>query len=115
MQMAAGGTIAVGMVLVLLLGEIDLSVGVVSGMCAAAMAVLTVRSGLAAPIAIAIALGSGFVTGAAQGAWIAGFGVPSLIVTLSGLMTWHGSLLEVLGKTSTANLPDSLITQLAGT
>lgn len=115
MQMAAGGTIAVGMVLVLLLGEIDLSVGVVSGMCAAIMAVLTVRSGLPAPAAVGIALVAGFVVGAAQGAWITGFGVPSLIVTLSGLMTWQGSLLQVLGKTGTVNLPDSLITHLAGT
>jgi D-xylose transport system permease protein len=52
LQIAALGTVSVGIVLVLLLGEIDLSVGQVSGLCAAIMAVLNVKSGVAAPLAI---------------------------------------------------------------
>jgi D-xylose transport system permease protein len=115
MQMAAAGTVSVGMVLVLLLGEIDLSVAVVSGMCAAIMAVASVRWGVPPAAAILVGLVAGAAVGAAQGAWITGFGVPSLIVTLAGLMTWQGGLLQVLGRTGTINLRDSLITQLAGT
>ena len=115
MQMAAAGTVSVGMVLVLLLGEIDLSVAVVSGMCAAIMAVVSVRWGLPPSLSIVVGLVAGAAVGAAQGAWITGFGVPSLIVTLAGLMTWQGGLLQVLGRTGTINLRDSLITSLAGT
>src|SRR5512138_1465165 len=58
-QIAALGTLAVGIVLVLLIGEIDLSVGAVSGLCAAIMAVLSVKNGASAPIA----LGAGVLAG----------------------------------------------------
>jgi D-xylose transport system permease protein len=115
MQMAAVGTISVGIVLVMLLGEIDLSVGVVSGMCAAIMAVLTVNAGVPAPAAVGLALLSGAAVGALQGVWITRFGVPSFIVTLAGLSNWQGAHLQVLGKTGTINLGDSFITSLAGT
>ena len=115
LQMAAGGTIAVGIVLVLLLGEIDLSAGVVSGMCAAVMAVLSVRTGLPAPAAIALAIVTGMAVGALHGVWITRFGIPSFVVTLAGLIAWQGGLLRVLGKTGTINLQDPLITKLAGT
>src|SRR5207237_420536 len=52
LQMAAVGTIAVGVVFVLLLGEIDLTVGIVSGLCAGVMAVLNVKMGLPGPVAV---------------------------------------------------------------
>jgi D-xylose transport system permease protein len=115
LQMAATGTISIGLVLVLLLGEIDLSAGVVSGLCAAVMAVLSVRFGLPAPVAIALALLAGAVVGALHGVWITRFGIPSFVVTLAGLIAWQGALLLVLGKTGTVNLRDPLITALAGT
>jgi D-xylose transport system permease protein len=115
LQMAAGGTIAVGIVLVLLLGEIDLSAGVVSGMCAAIMAVLTVHAGLPAPTAVALSLVAGLAVGALHGVWITRFGIPSFVVTLAGLIAWQGALLLVLGKTGTVNLRDPFITALAGT
>jgi D-xylose transport system permease protein len=115
LQMAATGTISIGLVLVLLLGEIDLSAGVVSGLCAAVMAVLNVRFGLPAPAAIALGLLTGMAVGALHGVWITRFGIPSFVVTLAGLIAWQGALLLVLGKTGTVNLRDPLITALAGT
>lgn len=115
LQMAAGGTISVGIVLVLLLGEIDLSAGVVSGMCAAIMAVLTVHAGLPAPAAVGLSLLAGLAVGALHGIWITRFGIPSFVVTLAGLIAWQGALLRVLGKTGTINLRDPFITALAGT
>ncbi|HEX7836342.1 MAG TPA: hypothetical protein VF469_02705, partial [Kofleriaceae bacterium] len=114
LQMAAGGTISVGLVLVLLLGEIDLSAGVVSGMCAAIMAVLIVRSDVATPIAIGVALLAGAVVGALHGIWITRLGIPSFVVTLAGLIAWQGALLLVLGRTGTVNLGEP-VTLLAGT
>jgi D-xylose transport system permease protein len=115
LQMAATGTIAIGIVLVLLLGEIDLSVGVVSGVCAGIVAVLSVHHGVAGPLAVAVGLLAGAAIGALQGAWITWFGIPSFVVTLAGLLSWQGALLSVLGKTGTINLVDPFITALAGT
>jgi D-xylose transport system permease protein len=115
LQMAAGGTISIGLVLVLLLGEIDLSAGVVSGVCAAIMAVRSVEMGMSGPAAIAIALIAGALIGAVQGAWATQFGIPSFIVTLAGLSAWGGGVLLVLGRTGTINLRDPFITTLAGT
>ncbi|HEU4726330.1 MAG TPA: hypothetical protein VFT22_00505 [Kofleriaceae bacterium] len=115
LQMAAGGTISVGIVLVLLLGEIDLSAGVVSGMCAAIMAVLTVNLGWSAPAAVGVALLAGLGVGALHGIWITRFGIPSFVVTLAGLIAWQGALLLVLGRTGTVNLRAPFIIALAGT
>ncbi|MEX2552930.1 MAG: sugar ABC transporter permease [Actinomycetota bacterium] len=115
LQIAAVGTIAVGVVLVLLLGEIDLSVGAVSGLSAAVMAVLNVNRGVPATIAIAAGLGTGIAVGLIHGFWITRFRVPSFVVTLAGLLGWQGALLYVLGDTGTVNLSDYGITRLAGT
>jgi D-xylose transport system permease protein len=115
LQMAATGTISIGLVMVLLLGEIDLSAGVVSGLCASVMAVLNVRYGVPAPAAIALGVLVGAAVGTLHGAWITRFGIPSFVVTLAGLIAWQGALLLVLGKTGTVNLNDPLITSLAGT
>ncbi len=115
LQMAAGGTISIGLVLVLLLGEIDLSAGVASGVCAAIMAVYSVNVGLPGPVAVAIALAAGAGIGALQGAWSTLFGIPSFIVTLAGFSAWGGGVLLVLGRTGTVNVRDAFITELAGT
>jgi D-xylose transport system permease protein len=114
-QIAAMGTISVGIVLVLLLGEIDLSAGAVSGLCAAIMAVLNVKAGQPAPIAIGAGILAGAAIGLLQGTWFTRFHVPSFVVTLAGLLGWQGALLYVLGDTGTVNLTDRGITGLANT
>jgi D-xylose transport system permease protein len=114
LQIAAMGTISVGVVLVLLLGEIDLSVGAVSGLCAAVMAVLNVKAGLPGALAVGVGILAGAGIGLLQGVWITRFRVPSFVVTLAGLLGWQGLLLWVLGDTGTVNLTDPAITNLAG-
>ncbi|HET9622391.1 MAG TPA: hypothetical protein VFP84_13555 [Kofleriaceae bacterium] len=114
-QMAAGGTIAIGVVLVLLLGEIDLSAGVVSGMCAAIMAVATAQHGWGALAGVGAGILVGLAIGAFHGIWTTRFAIPSFIVTLAGLSTWQGGLLAVLGRTGTINLQNEGIIALAGT
>lgn len=115
LQIAAVGTISVGIVLILLLGEIDLSVGAVSGLSAGVMTVLNVQAGIPAPLAILAGLGTGLLIGLFQGFWITRFRIPSFVVTLAGLLAWQGALLFVLGKTGTINIQDSLIRGLANT
>lgn len=115
LQTASTGTIAVGVVLVLLLGEIDLSVGAVSGVTAAIMAVLNVKHGVPGWLAILAGLGSGAVIGTFQGFWVTRFRIPAFVVTLAGLLAWTGGLLFVLGETGTVNLSDKTITGLANT
>src|SRR5205807_2236630 len=115
LQIAGVGTISVGIVLVLLLGEIDLSVGAVSGVCAAVLAVLNVKRGIPAPLAIVIAVAVGTGIGAFQGFWFARFRIPSFVVTLAGLLAWQGALLLVLGNTGALNLLKPTIDALTGT
>jgi D-xylose transport system permease protein len=115
LQIAATGMISIGVVLVLLLGEIDLSVGIVSGLCAAVMAVLAEQQGWPAVPAIAAAIGAGAAIGLFQGLIVTRFGVPSFVVTLAGLIGWQGALLWVLGDTGTVNVTTPAIVDLAGT
>jgi D-xylose transport system permease protein len=115
LQITAVGLISVGVVLVLLLGEIDLSVGAVSGVCSAIMAVLSVQHGWNPYLAIAAGVLAGTGIGLFQGFVFEFFGIPSFVVTLAGLLAWQGAQLEVLGDTGTVNLTDSTITGLAGT
>ena len=115
LQIAALGTLAIGVFLVLLLGEIDLSAGMVSGLCAAIMAVLNVKAGLPGPLAVLAGMLVGMGIGLFQGMWITKLHIPSFIVTLAGMIAWQGALLWVLGSTGTINLRDSFVTGLAGT
>lgn len=115
LQIAAVATISIGVVLVLLLGEIDLSVGAVSGFAAGAMAVLTVKEGVNPELAIAAGLAVGALIGLFNGFFTTVFGIPSFVVTLAGLIGWQGALLLVLGDTGTVPLPPSTITDLTGT
>jgi D-xylose transport system permease protein len=115
LQITAVGLISCGVVYVLLLGEIDLSVGAVSGLCAAVMAVLNVKHGWNPYLAIAAGVICGMAIGAAQGALFTSFGIPSFVVTLAGLLAWQGALLYVLGDTGTINITNSKITGLANT
>jgi D-xylose transport system permease protein len=115
LQIAAMGTISVGVVLVLLLGEIDLSVSYVSGLAAATMAVLNVKSEWPAVPSILAGLAVGAGIGLLQGLWVTKLKVPSFVVTLAGFLAWQGALGRVLGKTGTVNLSDDRITGLMGT
>jgi D-xylose transport system permease protein len=115
LQIAAVGTISIGVTLVLLLGEIDLSVGAVSGLAAAVMAVLNVKHGWGPIPAILAGLAVGAVIGLLNGFFVTRFGIPSFVVTLAGLLAWQGALLKVLGDTGTVNLSNPTITGLTDT
>ena len=115
LQIAAVGTISIGIVLILLLGEIDLSVGAVSGLAAAVMAVLNVKHGWAPVPAIGAGLATGAAIGLLNGFFVTKFDIPSFVVTLAGLLAWQGALLLVLGNTGTVNIGDATITGLTGT
>jgi D-xylose transport system permease protein len=115
LQVTAIAIISIGVVFVLLLGEIDLSVGSVSGLCAAIMAVLSVQHGWSPVLAIVAALVAGTAIGMFQGFFNTFFGIPTFVVTLAGLIAWQGAQLRVLGDTGTVNLPPSTITDLTST
>ena len=115
LQITAVGLISIGIVYVLLLGEIDLSVGAVSGLAAAVMTVLNVNHGWSPYLAIAAGILVGTAIGLFQGSVFTRFGVPSFVVTLAGLLAWQGALLQVLGSTGSININDPKITGLANT
>ncbi|MGW7006036.1 sugar ABC transporter permease [Streptomyces sp. NPDC054933] len=100
------GLIAVGIVFVLLLGEIDLSVGSVSGLSAAVFAVLNINDGVPEWLAVIAAVLVGAAIGAVQGFFFAKIGVAAFVVTLAGLLAWNGLMLHVLGASGTINLHD---------
>ena len=111
--MVGTGMIAVGIVFVLLLGEIDLSVGSVSGVAGAIAAVLSATHGMAEWLALIIAILSGTVIGALHGFFFARVGAPAFAVTLAGLLFWQGLMLRILGDDGTINLDqDGLIVNL---
>jgi D-xylose transport system permease protein len=105
LQMVAVGTIAIGVVLVLLLGEIDLSIGSMAGLSAAILAVMFVAKETSVIVAVLAALGAGAVVGLAYGTLFNRFGVPSFVITLAGLLALLGLQLRVLGNQGTINLP----------
>jgi D-xylose transport system permease protein len=115
LQNVAVATISIGVVLILLLGEIDLSVGSVSGLCAAVMAVLIVNHNTSPMLAMLAALATGAAIGLFTGFMITRFRIPSFVITLAGLLLWEGLQLYVLGATGTVNLPNNLVTKLTST
>ncbi|MFI9344484.1 sugar ABC transporter permease [Streptomyces sp. NPDC052773] len=102
--MVGTGMISVGIVFVLLLGEIDLSVGSVSGAASAIAAVLAVNQGWPEWIAVLFAVAAGAAIGAAHGFFFAVLGAPAFAVTLAGLLFWLGFMLQTLGENGTINL-----------
>lgn len=102
--MVGTGMIAVGIVFVLLLGEIDLSVGSVSGVSGAVVAVMSVTHGLNEWLAILVAIVSGALIGTIHGFFFARIGAPAFAVTLAGLLFWLGFMLQILGDNGTINL-----------
>lgn len=105
MQSAAVGVIALGVVCVLLLGEIDLSIGSVSGLSAAVLGVTFVNMQWPIIAALIAAIAVGAAIGAVYGVVYNSFGVPSFVITLAGLLSFLGLQLWVLGVDGTINLP----------
>jgi len=114
-QIVTISILSVAAVLVLLLGEIDLSLAAVAQACAAIMAVLSVYQGWNAGAAILAALLAGAVIGLVNGFFVAVLRVPSFIVTLAGSIGYAGFLLLVLGDQSTLIVRDPTIRSLAPT
>ena len=102
-QMAVTGVLAVGMLMVIVCGNIDLSVGAVVGL-AGGIAALTQGWGLVPSLAAAIFVG--LLIGAVQGALVAYVNIPAFIVTLGGLESWRGVILRLTkGATIPVELP----------
>ncbi|MFF3668911.1 sugar ABC transporter permease [Microtetraspora malaysiensis] len=116
LQMAATGTISLGIIMVLLLGEIDLSAGSVSGLCAVVMAILSERLHWNPLLAILAALVAGALVGLLHGLMFTRIRMPSFVVTLAGLIGWQGLLLYLLGSGGIINLPfDGFVAKLSDT
>ncbi|MEU6119835.1 sugar ABC transporter permease [Streptomyces sp. NPDC047117] len=109
------GIMAVGIVFVLLLGEIDLSVGSVAGVGAAVWAVLSVTNGLNDWLSVLVAIACGTLIGALHGFFFAKIGVPAFVVTLAGFLGWSGLQIWMMGKEGSINTPDdSVVAYLTG-
>jgi D-xylose transport system permease protein len=115
-QMAGVTVIAVGVVFVLLIGEIDLSVGYVSGIASVAVAEFQMAGsshdypGL---VAIGLAILVGAAIGAVQGSIIAFLGVPSFVVTLAGLLIAQGMIINILGTQGVIGIDDHQVLDVA--
>ena len=99
------GVISLGIVCILMVGEIDLSVGSVSGFASALVGVLWVNEGWPVGLAIAAAILSGALIGLLYAQLFNRFGMPSFVSTLAGLLTILGLQLFILGHTGSINLP----------
>jgi D-xylose transport system permease protein len=115
LQMAGVTMIAFGVVFVLLIAEIDLSIGFLSGIAALTAAELQLPDGRNYPgwLCILIALGVVALIGAAQGTFVARVGVPSFVVTLAGLLIWQGVILKVLQVRGVIIVEDDWINKTA--
>ena len=115
-QMAGVTTIAIGVVFVLLLGEIDLSIAYVAGVAGVLVAQLQVPDGhweVKGVVAIAIAVTITALIGGVQGSFVAYVGVPSFVVTLAGLLFWQGVILYRIGEAGVIIIEDSTINNVA--
>ncbi|MEU9831928.1 multiple monosaccharide ABC transporter permease [Streptosporangium sp. NPDC048047] len=102
--------LAIGMILIIIAGHIDLSVGSVVAVTGALAAVLMVDMGLPWLAALAATLVAGGLVGAWQGFWIAYFGIPAFIVTLAGMLLFRALTLTVLGNQGIGPFPDAVRT-----
>jgi D-xylose transport system permease protein len=113
-QIATIGILGLGSIMVLLIGEIDLSIASVSVLCSVIMAVFSERLGLSAGVAILAALVVGAIIGLINGVLVAVLRVPSFIVTLAGSIGYAGLLLHLLNGQSTLIINNSFIVAIAG-
>ena len=105
LELCSVGVIALGIVAVLVVGEIDLSVGSVSGLSAAVLGVMWVREGWPVWAAILLAIAGAAVIGMLYSVLFNRFGVPSFVATLAGLLAFLGLQLYLLGDRGSINLP----------
>ena len=115
-QAAAYAMIGMGIVFVLLLGEIDLSVGFVSGVAGVTVALLTVPDNshvFAAGPALVVALLVGLAIGTLHGLLITKIGIPSFVVTLAGLLGWNGVVLLLIGDRGTVIIQNNFFVGFA--
>jgi len=113
-QIVTFGILGLGVTMVLLLGEIDLSIAAVSVFCSVVMAVLSERHGVPAIIAILAGLIVGAIVGFINGFFVAVLRVPSFIVTLAASIFYSGLLLNLLAGQSTLIINNSFIVAIAG-
>ncbi len=111
-QSAALIVIAMGLVFVLLLGEIDLSAGYAAGTAAAVMGVVLTRHGQPWELAVLAGVVTGVVIGTAIGLLVARLGIPSFVVTLAAFLGLQGVLLELIGDGGTISLRDPTLLAL---
>jgi len=97
--------LAIGMVMVIVAGHIDLSVGSVAAFVGAVSGVFAVQMGLPWWLSIILSLLIGALVGAWQGFWIAYVGIPAFIVTLAGMLIFRGLALVVLGNANIGSFP----------
>ncbi|MGY1792980.1 sugar ABC transporter permease [Geodermatophilus sp. SYSU D00525] len=105
--------LAMGLVFVLLLGEIDLSAGVVSGVCAAVMAKLLADAGSPWWVAVLAAIATGVVIGLFTGSLVGLVGIPSFVVTLALFLGWQGFTLRLIGEGGTVPVRDPVISAIS--
>jgi D-xylose transport system permease protein len=103
--LSATGMLAIGLVFVLLLGEIDLSVGSVSGLASTLFAVFVVDHTMNPWLSLLLTIITGVAIGALHGWFFAKLGVPAFVVTLAGFLGWNGLMLWLLGSSGTINIP----------
>jgi D-xylose transport system permease protein len=101
-QMSVTSVLAIGMVLVIVAGQIDLSVGAMAGLLGAVAAMSYTNRDWPLPLAFAAALAAGAFLGFMQGSLVARLGIPPFIVTLGGMLVFQGTLLGVTGGVSTS-------------
>jgi putative multiple sugar transport system permease protein len=106
--------LAIGMILVIISGHIDLSVGSVVAVTGAFSAVLMVNLHVPWPLALLLTLAAGGLIGAWQAYWIAYFGIPAFIVTLAGMLLFRALTLTVLGNQDIGPFPDPIRTLANG-
>ncbi|MEU0558900.1 multiple monosaccharide ABC transporter permease [Dactylosporangium sp. NPDC049742] len=106
--------LAIGMILIIIAGHIDLSAGSVVAVTGAVAAVLMVDLDVPWPVAILATLAVGALIGAWQGFWIAYFGIPAFIVTLAGMLVFRALTMTVLGNQGIGPFPDDVRTLANG-
>jgi D-xylose transport system permease protein len=112
-QGAAVVIIAMGLIFVLLLGEIDLSAGFASGVCAAVLAQLMAEQGAPWYIAMLAAIANGVVIGLVLGFLVAKVGIPSFVVTLAGFLAFQGTVLLLIKGGTNVSTRDDVILSIA--
>src|SRR5450830_1818725 len=99
--------LAIGMVIVIIAGHIDLSVGSVVALVGAVAATVVIKQGMPWYVGVLAALVVGALVGMWQGFWVAFVGIPAFIVTLAGMLIFRGATMVTLGNTQISPFPDA--------